>query len=127
MRRYVAAAILVNEDGQILLCQRQRTGRHDGLWSLPGADVGNAETDVITIRHELLSTLGIRVNPAGAPTVDVSEGEGTSLRGFILDSWRGRIVNLDNAHCAAIRWFDPSHLPPLTSGSASLVRAWVED
>ncbi|MDZ7686975.1 MAG: NUDIX domain-containing protein [Gammaproteobacteria bacterium] len=125
MDRYVVAAILVNDEGQILLCQRRRTGRRDGQWSLPGTDVSHAETDVVALRHELLSTLGIRVNPAVAPTVDVAEEEGPTLRGFVLDSWRGRIVNLDNAHCAAIRWFDPSHLPSMTPNTRLLVRAYT--
>lgn len=124
MNRYAVAAILVNDEGQILLCQRRRIGRPDGHWSLPGTDVDQAETDVVALRHELLATLGIRVNPALAPTVDVAGEEGPALRGFVLDSWRGRIVNLNNADCAAIRWFDPSHLPSMTPSTTRLVDAY---
>ena len=123
MSNLTAAAILVDQQNRILLCQRKATGRRDGSWSLPGTKVGAAETDITAIRHELLSSLGIRVDPSSAGTIEVSADDLT-LRGFIFTVWQGRILNLDHTHCSAIRWFDQSNLPDVIPSTNLLIETF---
>ncbi len=123
MSRLVVAGILINEEGSVLLCQRTATGRRDGAWSLPGTDVTAADTDVTSIRHELLSSLGIRVDPSSAETFDAQQDTRT-LRAFVFRSWRGRIVNLDKARCANIRWFALGDIPEVTPSAGLLIQTY---
>ena len=57
----VAAAVLVDADGRVLLAQRPADKAMAGLWEFPGGKVGIAETPETALMRELAEELGIGV------------------------------------------------------------------
>lgn len=56
-------AILVNQDGQILITRRVSTGKFAGLWSLPGGKWDEGESFPATAYRETKEELGISIKP----------------------------------------------------------------
>jgi len=57
----VAAAILVNSDGEILLAQRPVGKAMAGLWEFPGGKIETGETPEAALMREMTEELGITV------------------------------------------------------------------
>lgn len=120
------AGVLINAEGQVLLVQRRRPGRSEPVWSVPSTDVRATDTSETAIRHELLSTLGIRVDAFSAETLDVDNDDAGRVRAFLFSTWQGRIVNLDRSVCTAVRWFDPDVLPTRSRVAEAVISAWCD-
>lgn len=59
---YVAAAALINGDGQILLAQRPANKAMAGLWEFPGGKIETGETPEHALIRELKEELSITVS-----------------------------------------------------------------
>jgi 8-oxo-dGTP diphosphatase len=57
----VAAALLVDADGHVLLAERPAGKSMAGLWEFPGGKVGSGETPEAALVRELAEELGIEV------------------------------------------------------------------
>ena len=57
----VAAVVLVDADGRVLLAQRPAGKSMAGLWEFPGGKVGSGETPEAALIRELAEELGIEV------------------------------------------------------------------
>ena len=58
---YVAAAALINRDGDILLAQRPKGKAMAGLWEFPGGKIESGETPEVALVRELEEELTIKV------------------------------------------------------------------
>ncbi|WP_201317499.1 (deoxy)nucleoside triphosphate pyrophosphohydrolase [Paenibacillus sp. EPM92] len=59
----VAAAIIENEHGQILIARRKKGKAQEGLWEFPGGKIENNETIEECLRRELLEEMNIQIQP----------------------------------------------------------------
>ena len=57
----VAAGILCDDDGRILIAERRCDGPFDGLWEFPGGKIVDGETASDALLRELAEELGIEV------------------------------------------------------------------
>ncbi len=57
----VAAAVLIDTDGRVLLAQRPAHKAHGGLWEFPGGKIDAGETPETALIRELREELGIHV------------------------------------------------------------------
>ena len=57
----VAAGILCDAEGRILIAERLGGGPFHGLWEFPGGKIGADETSVQALSRELAEELGIEV------------------------------------------------------------------
>jgi 8-oxo-dGTP diphosphatase len=59
----VAAAILQNADGRVLIARRRRDISSGGRWEFPGGKVETGETPASTVVRELREELNISISP----------------------------------------------------------------
>jgi 8-oxo-dGTP diphosphatase len=59
----VAAAIIENEHGQILIARRKKGKAQEGLWEFPGGKIENNETIEECLKRELLEEMNIKIWP----------------------------------------------------------------
>jgi len=59
----VAAAIIENEQGQILIARRKKGKSQAGLWEFPGGKLEQSETAEECLRRELLEEMNITIQP----------------------------------------------------------------
>jgi 8-oxo-dGTP diphosphatase len=60
---YVAAAALINSDGEILLAQRPEGKSMAGLWEFPGGKIEQGETPEAALSRELDEELKLKIAP----------------------------------------------------------------
>ncbi|MBI1273748.1 MAG: NUDIX domain-containing protein [Alphaproteobacteria bacterium] len=61
--RLVAAALLVDGDGRVLIARRPPGKAFAGLWEFPGGKVGTGETPEAALVRELAEELAIKTSP----------------------------------------------------------------
>lgn len=59
----VAAAIIENEQGQLLIARRKKGKSQAGLWEFPGGKIEEGETDEECLRRELKEEMNIQIDP----------------------------------------------------------------
>jgi mutator mutT protein len=59
----VAAAIIENEQGQILIARRKQGKSQAGMWEFPGGKIEAGETAEACLKRELLEEMHIEINP----------------------------------------------------------------
>ncbi|SEL44240.1 8-oxo-dGTP diphosphatase [Atopomonas hussainii] len=84
-RIHVMAAVIVGEDGRILLAKRAANQHQGGLWEFPGGKCEAGETREQALDRELHEELGIRVT-AARPLIQVSHDYAD--KSVLLDVWR---------------------------------------
>ncbi len=60
-RQVMVVAGLIERDGQVLICQRRKKGRHGLKWEFPGGKVEPGETPREALVRELREELGLEV------------------------------------------------------------------
>ena len=109
----VAAAVLVVQDGRILLVRRTNEPFR-GLWTLPAGFVNGGEDPAEAAQRECLEETGLSVRVTRV--YDIVSGR-EHLRGadFVIvyqaEFISGEMKADDDAD--AVEWFDKDHLPPL--------------
>ncbi len=109
----VAAAMLLEHDGQVLLVRRVNEP-YRGLWTLPAGFVNAGEDPAAAAARECLEETGLSVDVTGL--LDIYTGREHSRGADFVIFFRGRLQggNLNPADDAdAAEWFDYSHLPPM--------------
>ena len=121
---HVAAGILRNAAGEILIAERLCDGPFNGLWEFPGGKIDGDESSDAALRRELLEELGIEVT-ASEPFMNVSHeyaDRTVDLEFFLVTNWRG---DPDGQEGQAIRWVGIAELDAdeLLPADAPLVQA----
>jgi ADP-ribose pyrophosphatase YjhB (NUDIX family) len=109
-------ALLVDDDGRILLTRR-RWDPYAGMWDLPGGFLGEDEHPLDGLRRELLEETGLEVEPHewfGAFLVPYGDGPGTRMVLNLV--WLARVVGgMPQAadDVSELGWFTRDQLPPM--------------
>ncbi|MCX6082734.1 MAG: NUDIX hydrolase [Chloroflexi bacterium] len=117
----VAAAVLIERDGRILLVQRANEP-HKGLWTLPAGFVNAGEDPALAAARECLEETGLEVEITGI--LDIVAGR-EHARGsdFVIFyrglAPRGEAQAADDA--AAVGWFGRASLPELAFKSTGYI------
>jgi ADP-ribose pyrophosphatase YjhB (NUDIX family) len=122
----VAAAVLIEEDGKILLVRRVNTP-YQGHWTLPAGFVDGAEDPRVAAARECLEETGLRIEIGNL--LDVIHGLEHPNGASIVIAYQGRVIGgtlepQDDADAAD--FFPPDRLPPLGfQATRKLVRLWL--
>ena len=60
---HVAAAIISNEEGSLLIARRKPNKAQGGMWEFPGGKLEHGETAAECLRRELLEEMNIDIAP----------------------------------------------------------------
>lgn len=109
----VAAAVLIEQDGRILLVRRVNEPFR-GMWTLPAGFVNGGENPAEAAERECLEETGLSVRVK--QVLDVISGR-EHERGadfiivYLAEVLGGEMSAADDAD--AVEWFEREHLPPL--------------
>jgi 8-oxo-dGTP diphosphatase len=99
----VAAGILRDDAGRVLIAQRLEDGPFNGLWEFPGGKIGAGERPMEALARELAEELGIRVTTA-QPFLDLCHqyaDREVRLWFFLVTEWQGEPRGIEQQ---ALRW-----------------------
>ncbi|MCX7683444.1 MAG: (deoxy)nucleoside triphosphate pyrophosphohydrolase, partial [Anaerolineae bacterium] len=120
----VAAAVLVRDDGCVLVTQRHAEDMLGGLWEFPGGKREDGETLQECLAREMREELGIEI--AADELLSVVEHAYSHFR-ITLYAFCCRLISgtprcLD---CAALRWATPAELDtlPMSVADRKIARA----
>jgi 8-oxo-dGTP diphosphatase len=107
----VAAVVLVDPDGRVLLAQRPAGKAMAGLWEFPGGKVDPGETPEAALIRELAEELGIDVAASClAPFTFASHSYPDFhllMPLYVCRKWTGIPTPREGQH---LRWVRPAHL-----------------
>ena len=109
----VAAAVLVEQDGRVLLVQRVNEPFR-GLWTLPAGFVDAGEDPARAAERECLEETGLSVR--AMRVLDVIPGQEHERGADFVIAYQGEVLsgNLSPGDDAdAVEWFTRDNLPPL--------------
>jgi 8-oxo-dGTP diphosphatase len=99
----VAAGILCDAEGRILIAERVGGGPFHGLWEFPGGKIGDGETSLEALSRELAEELGIEVI-ACATFMNLRheyDDRTVTIEFFIVSDWVSEPVGREGQ---ALRW-----------------------
>jgi 8-oxo-dGTP diphosphatase len=108
---HVAAGILRDSSGRILITERLCDGPFDGLWEFPGGKIADGETSIQALIRELTEELGIAVAMC-QPFMELHHeypDRIVDIEFFVVTSWSGTPAGLEGQ---GLRWVLPSDLDP---------------
>lgn len=99
----VAAGILRNAAGKVLITERIEAGPFRGLWEFPGGKIAAGESAEMALSRELREELGIEVLAQQYfQSIAHSYADRTvELDFFFVDDWRGEPTGLEGQ---GLRW-----------------------
>ena len=108
--------ILLDSDNRVLLGKRSGDRRGSGSWSLIGGKLKKGESIEDTAQRELKEEINIDVAKEDIYTVNMStsiDSDGTQfiLIGTVVNSWSGKIENMEKDKCDELRFFPLNNLP----------------
>lgn len=120
----VAAGILHNAAGEVLITERIEAGPFCGLWEFPGGKIAAGETAEMALRRELLEELGIDVlaQEHFQSIAHTYADRMVELDFFRVNKWRGTPAGLEGQR---LRWVEIAHLDAaeLLPADAPLIEA----
>ena len=99
----VAAGILCDAEGRILIAERLGGGPFNGLWEFPGGKIGADETSAQALSRELAEELGIEVTTCASFMNLRHEYDDriVTIEFFIVSDWNSDPVGREGQ---ALRW-----------------------
>ena len=106
---HVAAGILCDARGRVLVAERLGGGPFQGLWEFPGGKIGDGETPVEALARELAEELGIEVRTCTSFMNLHHEYDDrvVTIEFFIVSDWLSEPVGREGQ---ALRWVAREHL-----------------
>ena len=100
---HVAAGILCDAEGRVLIAERLGGGPFQGLWEFPGGKIGNGESAAEALSRELAEELGIEVVTCASFMRLRHEYDDriVSIEFFIVSDWVSEPVGREGQ---ALRW-----------------------
>ena len=108
---HVAAGILRNTGGQVLITERIEAGPYCDLWEFPGGKIHAGETALVALKRELLEEIGIEataIEPFMKLTHEYPDRT-VELEFFSVTQWQGVPTGLEGQ---SLRWIDIPDLKP---------------
>ncbi|MEJ2128876.1 MAG: 8-oxo-dGTP diphosphatase MutT [Woeseiaceae bacterium] len=108
---HVAAGILRDENGRILITERVAGGPFHGMWEFPGGKIGDSESAQDALTRELIEELGITVTDA-EPFMELHHeypDRIVDLEFFLVSEWEGEPAGLEGQE---IRWIVAADIDP---------------
>jgi 8-oxo-dGTP diphosphatase len=105
----VAAGILCDADGRVLIAERLGDGPFHGLWEFPGGKIASHETPLEALSRELAEELGIEVT-ACASFMNLRheyDDRVVTIEFFIVSDWNSEPVGREGQ---ALRWVPRNRL-----------------
>jgi len=99
----VAAGILCDASGRILIAERLDDGPFHGLWEFPGGKIASNETSLEALSRELAEELGIEIT-ACASFMNLRheyDDRVVSIEFFIVSDWNSEPIGREGQ---ALRW-----------------------
>lgn len=110
-----ASALVVDEEGRLLLARRAAEVEH-GKWDLPGGFVEEGEHPLDAVVRELREETGLEIEPTRFFGIWMDwYGSGPEARSTLNLYWLARAVTGDLEAAddvSELRWFAPDELPP---------------
>ncbi len=105
----VAAGILCDHEGRVLIAERLGDGPFHGLWEFPGGKIGDGETALEALARELAEELGIEITSCASFMNLRHEYDDriVTIEFFIVSEWRSEPVGREGQ---ALRWVAREHL-----------------
>lgn len=104
----VAAAALINQNGEVLIAQRPEGKSMAGLWEFPGGKVDAGETPEFALMRELEEELGIETRPTCYHPIAFASHSYDDFHLlmplFACRKWRGEIVLKEHQN---MKWVKP--------------------
>ncbi len=99
----VAAGILCDSAGRVLIAERLGDGPFHGLWEFPGGKIGPDETASQALRRELAEELGIEVTDCASFMNLRHEYDDrvVTIEFFLVSAWNSEPVGREGQ---ALRW-----------------------
>jgi 8-oxo-dGTP diphosphatase len=117
----VAAGILVEQDGKVLLVRRVNEPFR-GLWTLPAGFVDAGEDPARAAERECLEETGLSALVSGI--LDIRWGREHARGADFVIFYRGQVTGgalLAGDDADEVDWFDRAHLPPLAFQSTAYI------
>ena len=118
MRRLrVAAGILRDRRGRVLITERVGGGPFQGMWEFPGGKIGDGESPEQALARELLEELGVELGAAERfmHLEHDYPDRSVSIHFFLVSGWSNEPAGLEGQ---ALRWQRPWTCPtPDSHGS----------
>ena len=112
--RLVAACVLLNDRGEVLLAERPKGKPWAGYWEFPGGKLDAGETPEAALVRELAEDLGIAVAPADlVPLTFVSHAYPDFhllMPLYLCRRWQGTVTALEGQTLA---WAQPADMAGL--------------
>jgi 8-oxo-dGTP diphosphatase len=105
----VAAGILRDERGSVLISERVGDHAFAGLWEFPGGKIGEGEASTVALRREMREELGIEILDQALLLNLEHEypDRSVSIDFYLIEKWLNAPEGRDGQ---AIRWIDPAQL-----------------
>jgi mutator protein MutT len=120
----LAVAVVIEQEGSILLGLRGEGTREPGKWSFPAGFVDRGECVEAAAAREVCEETGIQIR--GVQLLDLlsREGETVVLAVYIAESFAGDPQAQDDL--ADVGWFDPHDPPPLAfPHDGGIIESWL--
>lgn len=110
--------ILVNDNSEILLLQRQNSGFMDGWYSLPAGHLDGNESFAAGMVREAKEEAGIEIDQSDLKMVVTLNRIDTARESvdifFTTDKYTGEIENKEPNRCSELKFFPINDLPEKT-------------
>ncbi len=105
----MAAGILEDADGRVLIAERLGDGPFHGMWEFPGGKIGSDETADEALRRELLEEIGITATAVHAfQSLDHRYPyRRVSIDFFLVPAWEGEPTSCEGQQ---LKWLQPEQL-----------------